>query len=186
VSKRRGKSLRSILIRDVQQRLTEVFLEKGFSPVPLPAEEANSEMKTAFPLGRLKRKRGNKLDVIEFQFDKYRRPRFVINFGVVPEEGITLPWGVHLDQDVAGVSALSDAYRLYSSSFRQRWFQLGLFSPRNEKAVSRLVDKAIVLSNETNDWFESGTVGKHMNKEFGYFPTIQQIRDAGGMTETPP
>jgi len=125
-------------------------------------------MKTAFPLGCLKRKRGTKLDVIEFQFDKYRRPRFVINFGVVPEGGVTLPWGVHLDQNVAGVSALSDAYRLYSSSFRQRWFQLAVFSPRNEKAISHLVDKVIVLSNEINDWYESGAVGKHMKKEFEY------------------
>lgn len=89
--KRGGKSLRSMLAREVQQRLTEVFLEKGFSPVPLRVEEANAEMKTAFPLGRLKRQRGSKLDVVEFQFDKYRRPRFVINFGVVPEEGIAVP-----------------------------------------------------------------------------------------------
>lgn len=197
VSKKRGKSLRSIMVREVQQRLTEVFLEKGFSPVPLRPEELNSEMKTAFPLGRLKRKRGNKLDVVEFQFDKYRRPRFVINFGIVPEEGITYPWGVNVEQDVArlvpdvhveqdvATPVWPDDYRLYSSTFRMRWFKLGLLSAKNEKAISRLVDKAIALSGEINNWFESGTVGKHM-RQSPPLPTMQQIRDAGGMTEAPP
>lgn len=167
MSKRGAKNLRNALVRDVQQRLTRIFLEKEFSPVPLPPEEAKSELKTAFPLGRLKRKRGNELDVIEFQFDKYSRLRFVINFGIVPEGGVTLPWGDHLDQNVADASSLPDAYRLFSSSFRKRWFQLSLLTPRNEQAISRLVDKAIVLSTEINIWFEFKTVGKHM-KKFGF------------------
>ena len=184
MSKKRGKSLRSILVREVQQRLTEVFLEKGFSPVPLRSEELNSEMKAAFPLGRLKRKRGNKLDVVEFQFDSYRRLSFVINFGIVPEEGVTVPWAGHIEQDVAG-PVWPDDYRLYSSSFRMRWFKLGLFSLQNEKAISRLVDRAIALSGEINNWFESGTVGKHM-RQSPPFPTMQQIRDAGGKTVAPP
>jgi hypothetical protein len=166
VSKRDGKNLRAILVQDVGNRLTDVFVNKGFSLVPLSPEEADSELNKAFPLGRLKRMRGNNLDVIEFQFDKYGRPKFVINCGVVPAVGVTLPWGNHLDQNVADVSALSEAYRLYSSSLRARWFELGLLSPKNEQAIKSLIDKAIMLTNEINNWFECKTVGKHM-KRFG-------------------
>jgi hypothetical protein len=166
MSKRGGENLRTILVQDVGDRLTDAFINKGFSLVPLPPEEANSELNKAFPLGRLKRMQGNNLDVIEFQFDKHGRPKFVINFGVVPAGGVTLPWGDHLDQNVADVSALSEAYRIYNSSLRARWFELGLLSPKNEHAIKSLVDKAIMLSNEINNWFECKTVGKHM-KKFG-------------------
>ena len=106
-------------------------------------------------MGRLKRRRGNGLDVIEFQLDKYGGPKFVINFGVVPEDGVTLPWGIHLDQNIADVSALFESYRLYSSSMRTRWFTLGLFSSKNEQSITRIVDNAIMLSSEINYWFES-------------------------------
>ncbi|MCX2836404.1 DUF4304 domain-containing protein [Microbulbifer thermotolerans] len=166
MSKRESENLRAILVQDVGDRLANVFVKKGFSLVPLPAEEAKSELKIAFPLGRLKRMRDDNLDVIEFQFDKYGRPKFVINFGIVPPGGVTLPWGDHLDQNVADVSAISESYRLYSSSLRARWFELGLLSPKNEQAITSLVDKAIVLSNEITNWFECKNVGKHM-KRFG-------------------
>lgn len=166
MGKRSSENLRAILVQDVGDRLTDVFVKKGFSIVPLPPDEAKSELKIAFPLGRLKRTRGQNLDVIEFQFDKNGRPKFVINFGVVPPDGVTLPWGDHLDQNVADVSALSEAYRLYSSSLRARWFELGLLSSKNEQTITSLVDKAIVLSNEINKWFECKTAGKHM-KRFG-------------------
>lgn len=166
MNKRNGENLRAILEQDVGDRLTDVFFEKGFSLVSLPPEEAKSEIKVAFPLGRLKRMRDRNLDVVEFQFDKYGMPKFVINFGVVPPGGVTLPWGDHLDQNVADVSALSEAYRLYSSSFRSSWFELGFLSPKNEQAIQSLVDKAVMLSSEINDWFERKVVGRHM-KKFG-------------------
>jgi hypothetical protein len=159
-------NLRATLVQNVRNRLANLFLERGFSLIPLPPKETNSELKKAFPLGRLKRKRANQLDVIEFQFDKYGKPKFVINFGIVPEGGVNLPWGDFLDQDAADVSSLSDAYRLYSSTFRARWFELGLLSSKDEQGIIGLVDKAIMLSNEVDDWFESKTIGAHM-REFG-------------------
>lgn len=158
--------LRSILEADLRTRLTNVFIQKGFFVAPLPPEESNSELKMAFPLGRLKRLRGEDLDIIEFQFDKHGRPRFVINFGTVPRGGVSLPWGGYLDRDEADVSSFFDAYRLFSSPLRSGWFAPGWLSTKSDQTVRRLVDKAIRLSGEVNHWFESGTVGKHM-KPFG-------------------
>lgn len=166
MGKTSSENLRAILVQNVGDHLTDIFVKKGFSVVLLPPDEAKSELKIAFPLGRLKRARGHNLDVIEFQFDKYRKPKFVINFGVVPPGGVTLPWGDHLDQNAADVSALPEAYRLYSSSLKARWFELGLFSSKNEQAITSLVDNAIMLCDEINTWFECQTVGKHM-KKFG-------------------
>lgn len=158
------KNLRAWLIECVDARLSEVFTKHGFSFVPLPPDESNSDLNSIFPLGRLKRERNKALDIVEFQFDKYERLRFVINCGTVPENGVTLPWGVHLARDVADVSALADAYRLYSSPLRARWFRVGFFSPANEKSLARAVDKAAALSSEVIEWFESKSVGKHMRK----------------------
>lgn len=160
------KRLRSTLEEDVSTRLTNVFTQKRFSVVPLPPEESNSELKMAFPLGRLKRLRGDDLDIVEFQFDKHGRPAFVINFGTAPKGGVNLPWGEHLSRDEADVSSLFDAYRLFNSSFRSRWFAPGWLSTSGDQTVKKLVNRAVWLSGEVNHWFESGAVGKHM-KPFG-------------------
>lgn len=83
-------------------------------------------------------------------------------FTTVPEGGVTLPWGQHLDQEVADVSALPEAYRLYSSAFRMRWFKLGVFSSESGINLQKLVDRAIALSDEIIVWFECKKVGMHM------------------------
>ena len=161
------EGLRGKLIETLRKRLLPVFLEIGFSCLPLPPEEANSvEMREAFPLGRLKRERNGKMDVVEIQFDKNNRPRFVINFGTVPEEGVTTPWGHFISRDEADPSGLPVAFRLYSSALRARWFEFGLFSAKNDEAIDKIADKSIKLSGEIKKWFEEDLVGTHM-RNFG-------------------
>ena len=159
-----AESLRNILLQEIKNRLLPIFTEKGFTLFPLSSEEASSELKKAFPLGRLKRARAEELDIIEIQFDKKGKPKFVINFGIVPEGGVTLPWGEYLHQDKADVSALSNAYRLYSSSGRKRWFKPSFFSNNSKDTLKKLVDKSIELSVEIEEWFNSKVIGKHMIK----------------------
>jgi hypothetical protein len=153
-----------MLICEIKENLVRVFVDKGFACVPLSSKEVHSALKSAFPLGRLKRIRNEKIDIIEFQFDKYGRPKFVINFGVVPEDGVTLPWGAHIDRDEVDASACPEAFRLYNSTFIKRWFQLGFFAPKTGFAVRALVDTTIKLSQEILEWFDSKAVGKHMRK----------------------
>ena len=160
--RREGKKLRQFLVAEVRDQLVGFFAERGFSVVPLPDDENTSDLKAAFPLGRLVRPRDGGLDLVEFQFDKRGEPKFVVNFGVVPENGVTLPWGDHLDQDSADASALPDAYRLYSSSVRKRWFGPSLLSGSGEAAAERIVRFAAPLMSEVVGWFEARTVGRHM------------------------
>ena len=155
-----AKTLRSVLRSDLETRLSPVFVDEGFSAVPVPPDD--TWLKRHFPLGSLQRKRGNELDVIDFQFDKHGRPRFTINFGTVPEAGIALPWGDHVDRDAVSSSLGGYGCRLSSSPHYARWFKLGMLSPKNETASGDLVDQAVLLSTEVNQWFETGTIGKHV------------------------
>lgn len=162
-------NLRKILLRDIENRLIKVFVDNGFVVFPLtPEEQKSPEIKKAFPLGRLKRTNDKILEIVEIQFDKHGKAKFVINFGVVPEAGVTLPW-THIEQNNADVSALSEAYRLYSQSLFPNWFELGILSEKTEENVKKLVDKAIALYPEIETWFSSKVVGKHMRK-FGFNP----------------
>lgn len=160
----KARELKRYLIRDLEKRLVPIFIKEGFLHIPLSPEEARSEVKAAIPLGRLKRNRNGNLDVIEFQFDKYGSPKFVINIGVAPEGGVDSTWGQHFHRDEIDACNCPEAYRLYSSTFVSLWFQIGIFTPKTEPAAKKLVDQVIGLSSEVMTWFESKTVGKHMRR----------------------
>ena len=171
MNKKKEKNLRSLMITDLESRLLPVFIDKGFWHVSLPPEEISRDTKRGFPLGRLKRKSGTELDIIEFQFEIHGEPQFVINFGTVPETGVTLPWGKHVIQNLVGANSLPISYRLHSSPvawilfgpyFGPNWFGPGFFSRKNKQAITRAVDKALLLSGEVINWFETKAIGKHV------------------------
>lgn len=158
---------RNFFLQHMQNSLVNVFVKNGFVVFPLTTEEQNStEIQKAFPLGRLKRINGKKLEIVEIQFGKNDKTEFVINFGVAPEEGVNLPWA-HIEQNNASVSALSEAYRLYSRSVYPSWFGLGVLSEETEENMKKIVSKAIDLYPEIEAWFSNRIVGKHMRK-FGF------------------
>jgi len=66
MSPKTSMSLRTVLVNEVRIRLGDKFLACGFSFTSLQPSEQNRELKTAFPLGRLKRTRGDQLDLVEF------------------------------------------------------------------------------------------------------------------------
>jgi hypothetical protein len=169
MSRKTPLGMRDHLINEVRVRLCKKFMECGFSFFPLIPQERSRELRVAFPLGRLKRMQSDHLDLVEFQFDKHGKPSFVVNFGRSPNEGVSLPWGVHLNQDELDVAALPEAYRLYSSSCYARWFQSGFFSPTGKRSIVRIVDQAVFLSDEILMWFENQTIGRHMRR-FGWVP----------------
>lgn len=172
--------LRKILIKDVQNRLQKIFIGDGFRHYSLSKKELNSELKKVFPLGRLKRNRDKYIEIIEFQFDKFGKPKFVINFGIIPENGVDLPWGAHLNQDEADCSALLESYRLYSCPILEKWFGLGLFSAKNDESLKIITNKAIELSSEIFDWFQYRKVGRHM-KKFGLLAHITDGNTRSGL-----
>jgi len=157
-------SPRSLLKAALGDGLVPYFEGLGFARVALGAEK--SGLRPAFPLGILKRRRGASLDVVEIQLDKYNRPRFTINFGTVPDGGVTLPWGEHIAQDEAGVSSLTVAFRLHDSTRRPRWFQMPFWLPKSPAQLRKLAQRARGIAPEIEAWFQHGTVSAHM-RPFG-------------------
>lgn len=49
------EDLRSVLLQDIQQRLLTIFIEKGFVRVPLPPEEASSDLKKSISPGPIEK-----------------------------------------------------------------------------------------------------------------------------------
>ncbi|WP_343639632.1 hypothetical protein [Roseateles sp.] len=120
-------------------------------------------MQTAFPLGRFQRQDGLNLQLVEIQLDKRGAPKFVINVGIAPPGGVTLPWG-HFEQSQLNVSSLSNAFRLYRNPRWQQWFGEGFFPLNRSGRLSSAVADATAAVQEIDDWFRHGTIGKHMRR----------------------
>jgi hypothetical protein len=146
-----------------------MLLARGFMRNPLPEKEREgAEIQAAFPFGCMKRARDSELEIFEIQFDKHGSPRFVINVGKVPPEGVSLPWG-HFGQNEIGVSGLPNASRLYSVAKWSQWFSLGWFARDYKTRAANVVSRVITLYPEVESWFASGSIGPHMRK-FGFPP----------------
>ena len=162
---------RKILRRLLEKRFIPLLEVKGFERLPLPEKDRKSgAMKWAFPLGRLRRVKGADHEVIEIQFDRYGGAKFTLNFGVVPPDGLDLPWG-HFSQDEASASGLPERCRLHSCRGCLRWFSPSWFSPSlfsrrsdRETQIAKAVDRAIKLLPEVEAWFETGKVGRHVKR----------------------
>jgi len=155
---------RRLLLSEMERRFIPFLIQQGFVQHGLTSsEQGSSELLLAFPLGYLKRPRGDSLELIEVQFDKNGRARFVINVGVVPPEGVTLPWG-HFTQNDVRASGLPESYRLYSRRGSMTWFSTGWYPFSAELRAAKTVDRAIDLYDEVNLWFSAQTVGPHLRR----------------------
>ncbi len=155
---------RSLLISQLKERLVPAFLEKGFEVIPLlPYEQSSREIRNAFPLGRLRRLKGKNFELVEIQLDKRGSPKFRINFGTVPPEGIDHPIQ-HVKQSDASVHYLSYFGELYSWPAFLKWFSVDSawlsFNP--ELKARSVVERVVSLIVEIEAWFESGKIGPHV------------------------
>jgi hypothetical protein len=144
-----------------------MLMARGFERYPFSTKGTESEdTQVAFPFGCMKRAQGAALEIIEIQFDKRGTAQFVINFGKIPPEGVSLPWG-HFGQNEIGAAGLPDAFRLYSVAKWSRWFSLGWFARNYQARAAKAVNKVISLYPEVESWFASGVVGPHIRR-FGF------------------
>src|SRR5262249_53251019 len=137
--------------------------ERGFQQRPLSdADRKSREIVLALPLGRMKRARGEKLDVVEIQIHR-SKPRFVLAFGVVPAEGVRLPWAT-LSQSEASVGDLLENCRLYDNRPLMKWFGLQWFTFNSDSTtiVTKSIDRAIGLYPEVEQYFHAGLIGSHI------------------------
>ena len=109
------------------------------------------------------------VDVFDIQWEKYGRPRFVINFGKTPATAVT-----HFGESVPSEKVLSymgsKSGRLQpgtgattGSWFRQdRSFFRRALLRQADRPASEVVDELLSLFPELEEWFEHGRLGPHM------------------------
>ena len=156
---------RSMLLNIFEKRFIPFLIQNDFGQYPLPKWSETHGMKLAFPFGLMKRKKGKMVEMIKIQLDRRGAPKFVINFGVIPPEGVTIR-GKHFSQNDCRVAEALVFCRLYPS----RWLgPYGWFSPsffsfafNIESKIENMVEDAIKLYPEIENWFKSKVVGPHV------------------------
>ncbi|MGE0253686.1 MAG: hypothetical protein AB7N54_14245 [Alphaproteobacteria bacterium] len=116
---------------------------------------------------RFRRRGAKQHDLLEIQFDKYRRPTFKINLGVVPTSGIVDQLGRLRMADDVLIWDLPDPAQLCAVPLRlpfMCWFGVGWFSaPTPEQAAERELRRVIRLFSQADRWFRTGRVGLYVS-----------------------
>jgi hypothetical protein len=127
---------------------------------------------------RFLRKNGDKLELLDIQFEKHGRPKFVLNFGVVPPEGVHY-YGHLYTQQNAGVAALPVWGRLcMRRPWGLRWFGFPFVKVpllRNPSA-DEVAREAIQTFSQVELWFRDKTRGPNV----GLIKAPVQQVDLGG------
>lgn len=160
------KSSREILVNALAGRLLPFLQSKGFVERKVKNEKKSREFDIAFPLGHLKREMLSAVQIIEIQFDKRGGAKFVINFGILPKNGVRLPWGNFTPEELTA-SSLEESYRLMRFPSFHIWFGLGFIDIDKQNSAIRLADEMVSIFSEVEAWFETGVIGKHMRR-LGY------------------
>jgi hypothetical protein len=131
---------------------------------------------------RFSRRNGEKLELLNVQFDSRGRARFVFNLGVVPPEGVDY-CGYHYAQTAADTGHLPQHARLYAGRpWRMRWFGFPLLKVpliRNP-SVEDIVEHAIRLFPQAEAWLREGVVGPNIRVETGIGPMSAATGSSAG------
>lgn len=152
----RSKQLRAV-VRDL---LLPHIYSRGF-------QDDTREVFKRKPGGHLRhgftRWNGETLELLEIQYDRHSRAKFVVNLGIVPPVGIDY-CGYHYAQQEADVSIAKPA-RLYAGrSWRMRWFGFPLLRVpllRNPSAED-IVNVAIRMFPQVEAWLRDGVKGPNI------------------------
>jgi hypothetical protein len=145
-----ARQLRAILSEDFGRYLIAL----GFEP---------EKRSSFFYPYRRRTRRG--LDLVEVQFDKYNRPKFVINFGTLPGDFIVDSYGRFVDAKDVSIAHLFQWGRLHRRAFLRQWFGVGglssLISPEN--AARREVFLLKDLFKQVELWFQTSETGANLS-----------------------
>ncbi|MBY6243942.1 DUF4304 domain-containing protein [Methylosinus sp. Sm6] len=106
-------------------------------------------------------------DLVDVQFDQYHRPKFIINFGSAPPEGIIDTYGREVPVNDVKIYQLVVNGRLSPSPYcRIRWFGISAIKAAiigSEAAAKKEIDRVIHLFLEVDNWFNKGVIGSHLS-----------------------
>ena len=145
--------------REIKQRFIPFALERGFV----------LDQKHAPTFLEFRRQTGEVAHLFDVQWEKYGRPRFVVNFGTCPIEGLrvqekTIPVAEVMASWVPDRGRLQPRKGTSSSAwFRQdRPLLVRLVSSMKVVPAFQVVDRLLALFPELEDYWANGRVGPHM------------------------
>jgi hypothetical protein len=151
-SKRVARERMVALVRSRFSGFVERF---GFEPEPGTALDFS-----------FRRRNPQKHDLIEVQFAKYQRPKFILNFGQVAVDGLIGAYGRHVEVDDVHIYHLVENGRLNACSrlVLEHWFGVGPLAIRPpENAADREIEKLIRLFPQVERWFMTGRTGWNLS-----------------------
>lgn len=162
----RDHQRRKWLLESIESLLLPELEGRGFRRVPLTPEEARSEVRIAFPFGRLRREGPRGFELVEIQLDKYGSPVFRLNLGVVPFDGVEHKLVGRIPPEDVWVHYLDHTYEMYQVRWRRKWFSAGRLprSDVSEADYQALVRRVMSLIPEIEALFWDGKLGRHIRE----------------------
>lgn len=112
---------------------------------------------------------GESLHVFDVQWDKYGRPRFVVNFGTCPAGGLHVSGkDIPADQVLAGWAPQRGRLQPCAGASSANWFRQDkslvarLFFGVAPHPASEVVAQLTQLFPELEAYWSAGTIGKHL------------------------
>ena len=163
------KRKRDWLLRSLGDHVVPVFVQHGFTSVPLVFQGAMSrEYKETFPPCHFIRSRENQIDFVEIQLAPYRADYFRINAGIRSIEGLV---------EMSGHQALDRALALWVERFEMlanprfwqfwwwSWFTVRTwFREPTEISYGRLARRVAGYFSEVEMALHHKQVGRHMRR----------------------
>lgn len=147
----------------IRAALTEDLIpslaRKGFKTLPLDSEDRKStEIKNAFPFGRMIRTAGQDIHLLEIQIDRHNPKKFRMNFGKAPTGGINHPHTGHIEAKDIWVHYLPEYYEAYAWPLFRVWL-----NSDSEKLWPHILD-------QIDEALEHSKVGRFVRRIKAYAP----------------
>lgn len=164
------RTRRSILLDEIQSTLIVRIVQLGFKE-STQRHLSKRETRSIFPFGNFLRPRANGFDLIEIQLASRNRAMFVINFGIIPSENITLPWGTFHASEIT-TTVLDKNGRAYASSYLPLWFGIGKLWPNPLARAKTIVQRSLAALDDVEEWFSTAKLSSRLKMFENLTPTV--------------
>lgn len=111
----------------------------------------------------------DKVDIFDIQWDKYHRPKFVINFSEAPLDGVEFG-GKFIDAKDLMVAHCGTFHRLVrdQNKISYRWFQLRrplieqVLKLKRQYEPDEIASQVIQRFDEVEQWWKEKKIGRHV------------------------
>jgi hypothetical protein len=157
------------LRREIKQVFVPYLANKGFS----------ADLRSAPNFLCYRRIEADQVQVFDIQWEKYGRPRFVVNFGKAPADGVVDLLGQRIKPDDILPSHAPIRGRLApgSGAMTGSWFRQDrplverLASWSSLRPPEQVISQLMTLFVEVEDFWKSGTIGPHVRM----LPSMNQL-----------